>query len=74
MSKPNGNNRLTRDLLRLRDDQITPAEAKAAEVDPQYHLSIDFSGPGFSANLKIRGERWAAEKLLDDFNSSLRNM
>jgi hypothetical protein len=72
MPKPDGDNSLTRDKLRLREEEI-PKEAKP-NLKNVYGLKIQFSGPGFQATLEVHGEPWAIHKLAQDFSSSINDM
>lgn len=63
MSKPNGDNRLTRDLLKLRP-----------EKEPEFSLQISFRGPGFETSIEVKGERFAVDKALADFSRSIRDL
>lgn len=63
MGKPNGDNRLTRDLLKLRP-----------EPEPEFRLYIAFRGPGFETSIEVKGERFAVDKALADFTQSIRDL
>jgi hypothetical protein len=72
MSKPNGDNRLTRELLQLRGSQAKaeppPPEAKEFEV------SVRVKGPDFELDVSAKGAAWIIRKVLQDLDTSIEQL
>lgn len=68
MPKPNGDNKLTRDLLRLRDPASSAEEAIS---DPAFEISVQLKGPEFDVSITAKGAPWIVRKVLQDLDSSI---
>ncbi len=79
MPKPNGDNKLTKDLLRLRDRQIDPTEGgivefKELKAEPVISGKIELTGPDFELNVSVKGPPWIVRQMLQDLDESLGNI
>jgi hypothetical protein len=68
MPKPNSDNALTRDLLRLRDPAPSAEEVTA---EPEFETSVRVKGPGFDVSITAKGAPWIVRKVLQDLDSSI---
>lgn len=73
MAKPSPDNKLTKELLHLRDGSW-PEVRELEKFDAEYRISVNFSGPGFKIDMSVSGERFAIQKFLEDFTKSIRDM
>lgn len=73
MAKPNPDNKLTKDLLKLRDGSW-PEVRELEKPEAEYRISVNFSGPGFKVDMSVAGEQFAIHKFLEDFTRSVKDM
>ena len=68
MPKPNGNNELTRDKLKLRDVSVPVEDSKSFEV------TVQVKGPDFKLDIRAEGSAWIVRKVLQDLDSSIEQL
>lgn len=69
MPKPNGDNRLTKDLLKLRGILPEP------EAEPSgFSIEVNLKGPDFEFRAQAKGAPWIVRKLLQDLDVSIEQL